>query len=130
MAESVWNSRRPPRVELSSRRIRVVLGGAVIAETTSAHRVLETGHGPVYFVPLADVVPESLEPSAGPTTLCEWKGRASYYDVVGGDGLLVARGAWAYHHPRPRYEAIRDAVAFSPVSIDVYLESDVVESRR
>ena len=53
MAESVWDYPRPPRVEPVSSRIRVELGGETIADTTRAHRVLETSHPPVYYVPLA-----------------------------------------------------------------------------
>ena len=117
-SESVWDYPRPPRVELSSRRIRVVLGGSVVADTTRAHCVLETGHPPVYYVPLADVVPGSLEPSRSKRTLWEWKGEASYFDVIGGDGTRVACGAWTYHDPQPGFEQICDAVAFYSAPMD------------
>ena len=91
-----------------------MLGGAVIADTTRAHRVLETSHPPVYYVPLEDVAPGSLEPSSGRATVCEWKGIASYFDVIGGDGRRVERAAWTYPDPAPAFETIRDAVAFYP----------------
>jgi uncharacterized protein (DUF427 family) len=94
MRESVWDYPRPPRVEPSDKRVRVVLGGTVIADTARAHRVLETSHPPVYYVPLDGVAPGSLEPSRGRTTFCEWKGTASYYDVIGGNGRRVERAAW------------------------------------
>ena len=45
--ESVWDYPRPPRVEQSSSKIEVELGGKVIASTTRAWRVLETSHPPV-----------------------------------------------------------------------------------
>jgi uncharacterized protein (DUF427 family) len=89
-----------------------------IADTTSSHRVLETSHPPVYYVPLADVRAGALEPSGGRQSYCEWKGMASYYDVVGGDGKRIERGAWTYHAPAKGYEAIRDAVAFYPGPMD------------
>ena len=128
MPESVWDYPRPPRVEPSGKRVRVVLGGTVIADTTRAHRVLETSHPPVYYVPLADVVRGSLEPSRGPGTFCEWKGVASYYDVIGGDGRRVERGAWTYRDPAPGFETIRDAVAFYPREMDeCTLDGEVVE---
>ena len=81
MPESVWEYPRPPRVEPSGRRVRVLLGGAVIADTTRAHRVLETSHPPVYL-PREDVTPGSLEPSREGATFCEWKGVASYLDAI------------------------------------------------
>lgn len=113
MSESVWDYPRPPRVELSLRRVCVVLGGVAIADSTRAHRVLETSHPPVYYLPVEDVLPGSLEPSAGRGSFCEWKGAASYLDVIGGD-RRVARGAWTYPAPADGYEAIRGSVAFYP----------------
>jgi uncharacterized protein (DUF427 family) len=44
--ESVWDYPRPPRLEHEPRRVRVVLGGEVVADTTGALRVLETSHPP------------------------------------------------------------------------------------
>ena len=130
MRESVWDYPRPPRVEPSGKRVRVVLGGTVIADTARAHRVLETSHPPVYYVPLDDVAPGSLEPSRGHSTFCEWKGAASYYDAIGGDGRRVERAAWTYHDPSPGFKAIRDAVAFYPGPMDeCTLDGERVEAQ-
>ena len=118
MPESVWDYPRPPRVELSSKHVRVVLGDAVIADTTRAHRVLETSHPPVYNVPIDGVTPGVLEPSRSRGSFCEWKGSASYFDVIGGDGRRVERAAWTYASPTPGFEAIRGAVAFYPGLMD------------
>jgi len=127
--ESVWDYPRPPRVEPSGKRVRVVLGGEVIADSTRAHRVLETSHPPVYYVPLDDIAPGALEPAAGGATFCEWKGSASYYDVTGGD-RRVARAAWTYLDPAPRFEAIRGAVAFYPGRMDeCTLDGEFVEAQ-
>lgn len=123
MAESVWDYPRPPRVEPTDRRIRVVLGGETIVDTRRAHRVLETSHAPVYYVPVADVAPGVLEPSSGGTTFCEWKGDASYYDVAAG-GRREARAAWTYHDPSPGFEPIRDAVAFYAGPMDACFVDD------
>ena len=49
--ESVWDYPRPPRLERTSARLRVILNGQTIADTTSAYRVLETSHPPVYYIP-------------------------------------------------------------------------------
>jgi uncharacterized protein (DUF427 family) len=126
MAESVWDYPRPPRVEPTPRRIRIVLGGETIADSMRAHRVLETSHPPVYYVPLEDVADGALVETGG-STFCEWKGVASYYDVVGG-GRRVPRGAWTYHDPAKGYEAIRDAVAFYPAPMDAcYVDDERAE---
>lgn len=129
MAESIWDYPRPPRVEATARRIRVELGGQLIVDTTRAHRVLETSHPPVYYVPLDDVAPGALAPSRGRTTDCEWKGIASYYDVVAGE-VLVERAAWTYRDPRPGFEPIRDAIAFYPGRMDAcFVDDERVEAQ-
>jgi uncharacterized protein (DUF427 family) len=129
VAESVWDYPRPPRVEPSTKRVGVVLGAAVIADTTRAHRVLETSHPPVYYVPLQDVAAGALE-AVGRTTFCEWKGRASYFDVIGGNGRRVERGAWSYPDPARDYAAIREAVAFYPALMDeCSVDGELVEAQ-
>jgi uncharacterized protein (DUF427 family) len=129
MTESVWDYPRPPRVEPSSKRVRVVLGGEVIADSTNAHRVLETSHPPVYYVPLADVLPGALEPAHG-TTVCEWKGRASYFDVLGGGGRRAERAAWTYLAPSPAFTVITKAIAFYPGKMDeCALDGERVEAQ-
>lgn len=92
--ESVWDYPRPPRIEPTSRRIRVVLGGVTIADTTRALRVLETSHPPVYYVPITDVT-EGVLVGAARSTVCEFKGAARYFDVRGGQRLARA-AAWTY----------------------------------
>jgi len=47
--ESVWDYPRPPRVEITNRRVRVIFQGETIAESRRAQRVLETSHPPVYY---------------------------------------------------------------------------------
>ena len=107
----------------------MVLGGEVIAASTDAHRVLETSHPPVYYVPLADVLPSALEPVRG-TTVCEWKGRASYFNVLGGGGRRVERGAWTYLTPSPLFAAIANAIAFYPGKMDeCTLDGEPVEAQ-
>jgi len=115
--ESVWDYPRPPRLEPSTKRITVELGGVMIADTTRAMRVLETSHPPVYYIPLADVVAGVLTPSRAGESWCEWKGSAAYYDVAAG-GRQAPRGAWTYRTPSASYAAIRDAVAFYPSAMD------------
>ena len=118
MTESVWDYPRPPRLERSEKLVRVVLGGAVIAESARAHRVLETSHPPVFYIPLEDIAPGALSAPAGPQSFCEFKGRASYHDATGGDGTVVRRAGWSYADPSPGFEAIRGAVAFYPALMD------------
>jgi uncharacterized protein (DUF427 family) len=114
--ESVWDYPRPPRVEIVADRIRVVVGGRTLADSDSAWRVLETAGAPVYYVPPDDVDLERLRPGSG-TTVCEWKGTASYLDYDDGD-RRIARVGWTYRAPEPGFEAIRDHVAFYASRVD------------
>src|ERR671911_2751563 len=92
--ESVWDYPRPPRLEDSERRIKVVFGGVTLAYTTRAKRVLETSHPPVYYIPPEDIKVEHLSPAEG-ASFCEWKGRAGYYDVTT-EERTERRAAWFY----------------------------------
>lgn len=114
--ESVWDYPRPPRVEPAGRRIRVEHGGRTVADTTSAWRVLETSQPPAYYLPPDDVDRSLLRPSSS-RTVCEWKGAASYWDLVV-DGAVVADAAWSYPSPTPRFEPIRDHLAFYAQKVD------------
>src|ERR671915_2331242 len=110
--ESVWDYPRPPRLEDVDKKVKVVFGGVTLAYTTRARRVLETSHPPVYYIPPEDVRVEHLT-VAGRTSLCEWKGRARYYDVSAGGGV-EERAAWCYPHPTPPFRDLEGCVAFYP----------------
>lgn len=114
--ESVWNYPRPPRVETAYKHIRVEFAGAVLADSHTAHRVLETSHPPVYYVPPHDVAMQFLFESRR-ISHCEWKGSARYYTAcVGGD--RAENAAWSYPEPTAAFAPIRDFVAFYPALMD------------
>lgn len=115
--ESVWDYPRPPRLERTHKRVEVEYGGIKIADTMRAFRVLETSHPPVYYVPPEDIRREHLRPADG-ASLCEWKGRAAYYDVVVDGERPAQRAAWYYPDPVPAYRQIKDYVAFYPSRMD------------
>ena len=120
----MWDYPRPPRVEPSRRAVRVEFAGRVIAGSRRTLRVLETAGAPCYYVPPRDVRWEVLRPARG-STICEWKGSASYVDVVVGDQVAAA-AAWTYRYPNPGYEAIADHVAFYPQQVRCYLGDEAV----
>ncbi len=126
--ESVWDYPRPPRVEESTRHIQVVFNGQEIANTHRARRVLETSHPPVYYIPLEDIQEGVLEETEG-RSWCEWKGRASYYDLVVGDSR-VSRAAWYYPDPTPEFDSIRNYVAFYPSKMQAcYVNGEQVRAQ-
>jgi uncharacterized protein (DUF427 family) len=122
--ESVWDYPRPPVVVPEERRVRVVHEGRTVAESDRAVRVLETASPPGIYLPPGDVDSELLEPVSG-NTICEWKGKASYFDVVV-DGIRSERAAWTYPHPNPRYVELRDYIAFNAGRVEGYLDDERV----
>lgn len=108
--ESVWDYPRPPRVEPVLLPVRVELGGAVVAHTQHAVRVLETSHPPVVYVPFADVAADVLVPSDR-STFCEFKGIARYWTVQAG-GQTEPDAAWSYPEPAPGFATLRGLAAF------------------
>lgn len=124
--ESVWDYPRPPRVEPCRRRVRVVHDGRTIAESTRALRVLETSSPPTIYIPGGDISPGALSESGGGHTVCEWKGRADYFDLDLG-GERVERVAWHYPKPRRGYERLGGHVGFYPGRVDAcYLDEERV----
>lgn len=114
--ESVWDYPRPPRVEPVHARVTIELGGRLIADTTRAVRVLETSHPPAYYVPPDDFVDGALVPGEG-SSFCEFKGRAAYYDIVGG-GVVADRAGWYYPSPSRGFESIAGFVSVYPGRMD------------
>ncbi len=66
---------RPPRLEPTTKRLRIIFAGRTIADTVAGYRVLETSHPPVYYIPPAGI-PENFLENAPGTSWCEFKGEA------------------------------------------------------
>jgi uncharacterized protein (DUF427 family) len=122
--ESVWDYPRPPRLETTTELVVVRLGGRLIAETRRPVRVLETSHPPTYYLPRDDVELGLLEPVAR-RTWCEWKGRASYADLVVGP-LRVMDACWWYDVPTDDFAPLAGAVAFYPDKVEATVDGEPV----
>lgn len=117
---SVWDFPRPPAYEQWHEHVEVRFAGRTIAATDDAWCVLETSHPPTYYLPLSAFEPGVLREVDGVGTVCEWKGAASYYDVVVGD-RVAARAAWTYRNPRGDAVVLRDHVALYAREMDACL---------
>jgi uncharacterized protein (DUF427 family) len=115
--ENVWEYPRPPAIESCRQRVRVELGGEVLADSMRALRVLETSHPPTVYLPDADVRADLLAPSRAAPTWCEFKGAGRYLDATVAGRRFPAVG-WTYPEPSPGYEALRDHIAFYPGRVD------------
>jgi len=82
----------------------------MVVDTKASIRTLETSHPPSYYIPPAAIAAGLLRRADG-SSFCEWKGVATYWDVVMGD-LVLPRVGWSYADPSPGFASLRDHVAF------------------
>ncbi len=112
--ESVWDYPRPPRLEPCGKRIRIVSGGLVLADSIRTLRLLETSHPPSYYIPPEDVNLEMVQHSSA-SSYCEFKGEAAYYDLKTG----AKNAAWFYPSPTRAYAGLMNHLAFYPSRVVV-----------
>lgn len=120
--ESVWSYPRPAIVEPQQASLRVHFADEIIAATTAGFRTLETSHPPTYYFPPVDVRASFLRPSAH-TSVCEWKGRAVYFDVVVGQAV-AHNAAWAYPAPTGGFAMLKGCIAFYPHLMEACFVND------
>jgi uncharacterized protein (DUF427 family) len=126
--ESVWDYPRPPRLEPSSKHVKILFNDVVIAETGSAQRVLETSHPPSYYIPPEDIQLRYFSQTAR-STFCEWKGQAAYYTICVGD-QRAENVAWFYPNPTAGFAAIKNYVAFYPSRMQAcYVDDELVQAQ-
>jgi len=94
-----------PRDALTSGMTTASWNGTVLAQSDDTV-VVEGNH---YF-PRASVVDGVLVDSDR-TSVCPWKGTASYHSVVVG-GQTNADAAWSYPEPKDAAAEIKDRIAF------------------
>ena len=106
----------------SSREVRVVVGGQVVAVTTQARFLFETGLPVRYYIPKEDVRTDLLEPSQAKTA-CAYKGPTSqYWQASAADGS-VRDIAWSYEHPAREVAPIAGMISFFNERVDaIYVD--------
>ena len=128
--ENVWDYPRPPKLERSAHRLRIVHSGITLADTTSGFRVLETSHPPVYYLPPTDIKMEMLTRVPGRTSFCEFKGTAVYWDIIVGRPRSAA-AAWSYPDPAPSYLPLKDYLAFYASGVDAcFVDEEKVQPQQ
>ncbi len=107
----------------SSRHVRVVVAGEVVAETRRPWLLFETGLPTRYYLPKADVSMDRLVPTETETR-CPYKGVATYYAVRAGS-TVVRDLAWCYRHPIPECSKIENLVCFFNERVDLYVDGEL-----
>lgn len=124
--EEVFVHARDPyhRVDVleSSRHVKVSANGEVVAETDRPKILFETGLPPRYYIPPEDVREEALVGSEK-TTMCPYKGTASYYSVEAG-GERADDLVWYYPEPIAAVQKIRDHLCFFNEKVDLEVDGE------
>ncbi len=96
--------------EAAPGRVGVLFGDEVIADSSRAVVLHETGLPPTFYFPPDDVRLDVLTPTAHHTR-CPFKGDASYWTLAVGD-QVAENVAWAYEQPLLGREDIKGHLAF------------------
>ncbi len=94
----------------SSRHVLVSVDGVAVAQSRQPRVLFETRLPPRFYLPRTDVRMELLRPSAT-TTMCPYKGTATYWDVVVG-GVRHRDLVWCYRAPLAESAKIAGLVCF------------------
>jgi uncharacterized protein (DUF427 family) len=105
--------------------IRVSLDGELLAESTRAFGLFESNLPARWYMPIEDVV-ATLVPS-DKTTVCPYKGKASYYSVQLDDGTVVDDLVWYYPEPLMDASRIKGLVCFFNERVDLSLDGELAE---
>jgi uncharacterized protein (DUF427 family) len=108
----------PITISPSGNRVRVRLGGVVIAETTDALALKESTYPVVHYVPRSAVQMDRLVKTPH-STHCPYKGDASYFTIVAKDGTRVENAVWSYETPFPVMKEIAGYLAFYPNKVEI-----------
>ena len=112
----------PISIERNPKRVLVMLGDQVIADTTDALTLREASYPAVQYIPRKDVDMAALDRSET-SSYCPFKGDASYYSILAG-GARSGDAIWTYEAPYDAVAAIRDHLAFYPDRVGSIEERD------
>jgi uncharacterized protein (DUF427 family) len=107
----------------TSRRIRVLRDGELLAESDRAVAVFESNLPARWYLPRDDVL-AVLEPSDR-VTRCPYKGRASYQSVRLAGGDLVKDLVWSYPEPLAEAAAVADMLCFFNERVDLFVDGEL-----
>jgi uncharacterized protein (DUF427 family) len=127
--EQVYTHPRDPytRVDIlaSSRRVKVLLDGLLLGDSTSPRLLFETGLPTRYYLPRTHVRMDLLERS--PTvTHCPYKGRAETWSIRDGERPREDL-AWSYPAPLPESQKIAGLIAFYGEKLDIEVDGVLQE---
>ena len=111
----------PITITRNEHRVRVTVGGVVVADTTRALTLKEASYPPVQYIPREDAKMDLLKPTSH-ASHCPYKGDANYFSVQV-DGRVAENAVWSYERPFPAMAEIAGHLAFYPSRVDRIEES-------
>jgi uncharacterized protein (DUF427 family) len=107
----------PITITANPKRIRVLAGGVVIADTTHALTLKEASYPAVQYVPRSDAN-LALLTRTDRVTHCPYKGDANYFSV-NADGKTLENSISTYETPFPAMAEISGHLAFYPDKVKI-----------
>ncbi len=113
---SVWGFPRQAIAERCAAHVRIEHSGHLLAVTRASVCTVETIHPQGYYIPPNVLTAGVLRP-VGAGSFCEWKGSATYWNVVI-DAVVLPRVGWSYPDRTLTFAMLRDHVAFYAAPFD------------
>ncbi|GGI23188.1 DUF427 domain-containing protein [Bradyrhizobium guangdongense] len=107
----------PITITQNPRRVRIMAGDIVVAESSRALTLKEAKYPAVQYLPREDANMALLERTER-TTHCPYKGDASYYSIKA-DGKTLDNAIWTYETPFPAMTEIAGHLAFYPDKVKI-----------
>lgn len=109
-------------LEPTPKRIRALINGETIVDTTRALLLLEYGRMPTFYLPITDIRMDLLVASDKETSTDD-KGAARYWDLQVGE-RVERNAAWCFSKAPAPVEHLADYIAFKWRAMDKWLEEE------
>lgn len=129
LADVIRNPSNPDhfmQLDRLDQRVRVTFGGADIAVSDRAIRLMEHGrrlYQPQYYIPADDIAASLVR--SDKATHCPLKGNATYFGLQDEAGRLKADNlAWSYMDPYEFARQLAGRIAFDPLRVSITVEAN------
>ncbi|KXX80359.1 hypothetical protein MMYC01_203264 [Madurella mycetomatis] len=105
----------------SSREVQIEVDGIVVARSTDNVFLHETGLRTRYYLSPTSILDWTMLSPSGTTSVCPYKGEASYYHVKVG-GKEIKDAIWYYKYPTSESTRIQNRLCFYNEKVDVFID--------
>jgi uncharacterized protein (DUF427 family) len=105
----------------SSREVRIEVNGVVLAKSTNNVFLYETGLRTRYYLTPTSISDWSILLPSAMSTVCPYKGQASYYHVKVGE-TVIEDAIWYYTYPTAESAQVQNRLCFYNEKVDVFID--------